>query len=71
MGPVNLQEGEKRYRIMDKQLLGQVERLRHQMNSAFRLRNDMQHREVLELSQSLDELILLVQLKKRPPRKRK
>ncbi|OUM96836.1 MAG: hypothetical protein A9Z00_04490 [Thermobacillus sp. ZCTH02-B1] len=49
---------------MDKQLLGQVERLRHQMNSAFRARNDMLHREVLELSRSLDELILQVQLLK-------
>lgn len=56
---------------MDKQLLGRVEWLRNQMNTAFRARNDMQHREVLELSQSLDELIVLVQLKKRPSRKRK
>ncbi|AGA58058.1 MAG: aspartyl-phosphate phosphatase Spo0E family protein [Thermobacillus sp.] len=56
---------------MDKQLLGRVEWLRNQMNTAFRARNDMQHREVLELSQSLDELIVLVQLMKRPPRKQK
>ena len=56
---------------MDKQLLGQVERLRHQMNSLFRLRNDMQHREILELSQSLDVLILRVQQLKRPPRETK
>jgi len=52
-------------------LLGQVERLRHQMNSAFRARNDMLHREVLELSRSLDELILQVQRLKIAQRKRK
>jgi Spo0E like sporulation regulatory protein. len=56
---------------MDKQLLGRVEWLRNQMNTAFRAWNDTQHREVLELSRSLDELIVLVQLKKRPPRKTK
>jgi Spo0E like sporulation regulatory protein. len=53
---------------MDKQLLGQVEWLRNQMNTAFEASNDTQHREVQELSRSLDELILLVQRKKRPPR---
>jgi hypothetical protein len=53
---------------MDKQLLGQVEWLRNQMNTAFEASNDTQHREVQELSRSLDELILLVQRKKRPPK---
>ncbi|EXX88283.1 phosphatase [Paenibacillus darwinianus] len=49
---------------MDKQLLVQVERLRGKMVAAA-IENNTLHQEVLHLSQSLDELILQVQVEKR------
>ncbi|HUC90811.1 MAG TPA: aspartyl-phosphate phosphatase Spo0E family protein [Paenibacillus sp.] len=49
---------------MDKQLLVQVERLRGKMIAAA-TKNNILHQEVLHLSQSLDELILRVQVEKR------
>jgi hypothetical protein len=49
---------------MDKQLLQQVERLRTKLNAAATIRQNHLHREVLRLSESLDELILQVQVQK-------
>jgi len=49
---------------MDKQLLQQVERLRMKLNAAATIRQNHQHREVLHLSESLDELIVQVQVQK-------
>lgn len=49
---------------MDKQLLVQVERLRGKMVAAAAVKQNMLHHDVLILSQSLDELILRVQMEK-------
>jgi len=49
---------------MDKQLLSQMEQLRVEMVEAA-LRYNLQHCEVLTLSQSLDRLIVLAQLERR------
>lgn len=56
---------------MDKQLLGRVERLRGQMNLAFKMTQNPLHRDVLQLSQTLDELIVQVQIAKWSASKRK
>jgi len=55
---------------MDKQLLQQVERLRMQLNAAATIRQNHLHREVLHLSESLDELIVQVQVQKWAKKKR-
>lgn len=56
---------------MDKQLLSRVERLRGQMHAAYRIKQDLQHEEVLHLSQSLDELIMQVQLANQRDKRKK
>lgn len=49
---------------MEKQLLSQMEQLRVEMVETA-LRHNLQHSDVLTLSQSLDELIVLAQLERR------
>lgn len=56
---------------MDNQLLVQVERLRGQMVATAARRESMLHREVIQISQRLDELIYRVQTEKRPGTKLK
>lgn len=50
---------------MDKQLLTQMEHLRKKMVDAALLNESLQHLDVLVLSQSLDEIIVLVQRERR------
>ena len=46
---------------MDKQLLMQMEHLRSKMVETAEVQQNLQHRDVIMLSQSLDELIVKVQ----------
>lgn len=51
---------------MDKQLLAQLEQLRNAMvETAISEQNNLLHRDVLTLSQSLDEIIVRVQSERR------
>ncbi len=50
---------------MDKYFYEQLELLRHEMVETALLTNNLLHHDVLELSQSLDEMIILVQCKQR------
>lgn len=50
---------------MDKQLLLQLEKLRNEMVETALIEQNLLHRDVLVLSQSLDEIIVLVQSKRR------
>ncbi|MCR2803078.1 aspartyl-phosphate phosphatase Spo0E family protein [Paenibacillus soyae] len=50
---------------MDKQLLMQLEQLRNEMVETAISEQNLLHRDVLELSQSLDEIIVRVQSERR------
>lgn len=50
---------------MDKQLLMQLEQLRNEMVETAISEQDLLHRDVLVLSQSLDEIIVRVQSERR------
>ena len=50
---------------MDQQLFLQMERLRNQMVETALLEQNLLHHDVLELSQSLDEIIVQVQVERR------
>ncbi|MFD0958753.1 aspartyl-phosphate phosphatase Spo0E family protein [Paenibacillus chungangensis] len=54
---------------MDKQLLLQLEELRNEMVETALIEKDLLHRDVLILSQSLDELIVQIQWERRPKRR--
>ncbi|CAM4227273.1 aspartyl-phosphate phosphatase Spo0E family protein [Paenibacillus tarimensis] len=56
---------------MDKQILLQMERLRGKMNAAANRNQDVQHQEVLRLSQSLDGLIVQFMVEKRASQMKK